>query len=172
MTCSMTSRDCKQRLCNYTAINKGNEGNCACNGEFQKTHVVCGAKFNICRKAHAGYAQQTLKKRMQNHLSNVMKLANKSQPSNSFAEHFVNHIICEPFKDKHVRDIIEVKVSREYDPIFSSKKFGHNDCVLCMSKLIEIVARMLKYPNEVINKHTEICGSYHRNSRFACVPTL
>ena len=35
-----------------------------------------------------------------------------------------------------------------------------------MSKLIEIVARMLKYPNEVINKYTEICGSYHRNSRL------
>ena len=67
---------------------------------------------------------------------------------------------------KDVRNAIDVKILRELDPINISKKFGTNECQLCMSERILIAKAKLFNPSNYMNKHMEIFGACRHKAKI------
>ena len=81
------SRDLMDRECNCYITSKFN-AECVCKGKCQKKCLIYELKCSMCESIYLGKTQQTLKKIMDSHFSNLLSLHKNGQNSDSFAAHF------------------------------------------------------------------------------------
>ena len=108
---------------------------------------------------------------MNQHFAERKDLINNDELSNSFAKHFASH-----FKDeKHIsrgdaRNIANVEIIRQDNPISSVKAFKNPNCSLCTKERLEIHEAMKldkkTKSNFLINSLNELHGGYRHNPKF------
>ena len=141
------SLDFMDRPCNCNKRSFVN-GRCAFGGNCRKCVVIYEAKCKICSSCYLGNTQQPLKTRTGQHLHDVVKLVNRDESSDSFAAHFAEHFKASG-TDATVglaREMVEVKILWQGDPIKCMKSFGKKTCSLCMQERLEILKRSKEDP--------------------------
>ena len=100
----------------------------------------------------------------------MVKLYNDNIKSDSFANHFVKHLRHlndRTIKAKDVKHLFNISIISKLNPISASKKFGTDDCQLCMQERIEITKRWLRGKKaSLINKNTKIYGACRHKARL------
>ena len=85
----------------------------------------------MCDTIYIGNTQQTSKKIMDGHLSDILRLLNNGKKSDSIAAHFEQHFntttLC-----TDIRKYMTFKVVKELKPIGEMKTFTELNCNLCM----------------------------------------
>jgi len=163
----ITSRDMKYRRCNCSKPNCLANGKCMYNSKYRETCVVYKVKCRLCKKTYIGNTQNFLKKRMQEHMNDMVKQKNKGQASDSFAKHFARHLHKVEISAKDVRPLLKVTTIKRLDPIAASSGFGTDRCQLCMEERIEIASIWLeKGPSRLINKNVEIYGACRHKAKL------
>ena len=120
----------------------------------------------ICSKFYIGSTQNNVKTRIGLHNQEVRRLANCKIRSDSYASHFASHTTPGSTTVKNVRDIIEVSILWEGNPISVSKSFGKENCSICMKERILILQANQKNKNLVINTNNEMYGGCRHRPRF------
>ena len=164
------SRDMKDRDCNCSKPNILDDGKCLYKGRCRQSCVIYQVKCKCCKKVYIGNTQKFLKTRIQQHIYDVVCLYNDNTKSDSFASHFNEHLKRQnlpTIKSKDVRPLLDVSIIKKTDPIIVSKKFGRDECQLCMNERIEITSRWLKSGvSKLINKNIEIYGACRHKACF------
>ena len=84
------SMDFMDQDCNCNTLLKV-EGKCVYKGQCRKSLVIYKVTCKECGECYIGNTQQNLKKRIDQHLGEVVQLVNHGKKSDSFASHFVRH---------------------------------------------------------------------------------
>ena len=114
---------------------------------------------------YIGNTQQTFKKRMDGHFSDLQRLLKNGQKSYSFAAHFEQHFntttscidLCK---------YMTFKVVKQLKPIGSMKTFTKPNCNLCMEELLTILKKLHAKRFVVINKNSDIYGVCREKTTF------
>ena len=124
------SKDLMDRECNCYLPYKVNV-KCVYEGKFQSKCIIYEVKCSTCDAIYIGKTQQTFKKRMDGHFSDLQRLLKNGQKSDSFAAHFVQH-----FNNTTSRTdlwkCMTFKVLKQINPIGAIKTFTKPNCNLCM----------------------------------------
>ena len=86
------SKDLMDRECNCSLPSKVN-GKCVYEGKCRSICIIYEVKYCMCDAIYIGNTNQTLKKRMDDNFSDLQRLLKNGQKSDSFAAHFVQHLI-------------------------------------------------------------------------------
>ena len=153
----------------------GRECNCSLPSEFNGKCVYegkCRSKFIIyqveCRKCDAiyiGTTQQTFKKRMDGHFSDLQRLLKNGQKSDSFAAHFVQHFNS-PTSRTELRKCMTFKVLKHLNPINAMKTFTKPNCNLCMQERLTILKMICDKRVTVMHKNSKIYGACRHKTCF------
>ena len=169
----MTSKDSMDLNCNCIQSATVN-GKCICGSNCRKSMVAHKATCEECGCYCVGNTQQKLKMRMRmnQHFTNAKDLINNNKLSDSFAKHFASH-----FQDKKhmsrgdVRNITNIEIIWQGNPISSIKTFRNLNCTLCAKECLEIYKAMKldnkNNSNFLINSSNELCGGC-RYLSFIC----
>ena len=71
---------------------------------------------------------------MEAHFNDVIKVKNNNITSDSFASHFSKHLRNNISKSKDVKELLQVKILWQGDPILVRKGFGTERCQLYMNE--------------------------------------
>jgi hypothetical protein len=161
------SKDFIDRQCNCVASSKVN-GQCLYGEKCRRAVVVYKATCKVCEKQHYGNTQQYLKLRINQHVGETVKLVNKGEKSDSFANHFAGHFSGSDADATRpiVREMLKVEIVWKGNPIGCMKTFGSNSCNLCMKERLAILNMTRKNPKKLINSRNEICGACRHKTRF------
>ena len=85
----------------------------------------------MCDAIYICNTQQTFKKRMDGHLSDIQRLLNSRKKSDSFAAHFVQHF-NNTMSRTDIGKCMPFKVIKQLNPIGAMKTFTKPNCNLCM----------------------------------------
>ena len=85
----------------------------------------------MCDAIYIGNTQQTFKKIMDGHFSNLLRLLKNRQKSDSFAAHFGQHF-NDTTSSTDLRKYMKFKVIKQLNPIGEMKKFTKPNFNLCM----------------------------------------
>ena len=114
---------------------------------------------------YIGNTQQTFKKRMDDHLSDLQRLLKNGQKSDSFAAHFVRHFNSTTSRTE-LRKCMTFKVLKEINTIGAMKTFTKPNFNLCMQERLTIL-KMVRYKRvTVMNKNSEIYGACQHKTCF------
>jgi len=167
----LKSEDFMDRPCNCTRTSKVN-GECLYKRNCRKSIVVYKAECKICKMAYYGNTQQQLKKRTNQHLTDVCNLVNKGKTSDSFARHFAQHY--QNRQDKlsigEARTLVQMTIEWQGNPISCNKSFGKLNCSLCMHERLIILKYSRIDPSKIINTSTEFYGACRHKPRFHRYP--
>ena len=84
----------------------------------------------MCDAIYIGKTQQTFKKRMDGHFSDLLRLLKNGQKSDSFAAHFEQHFNTTTPR-KYLRKYMTFKVVKQLNQIGAMKTFTKPNCNLC-----------------------------------------
>ena len=162
------SKDFMDRACNCNKSTKDEEGHCIYGGQCRKSIVIYKATCKECDKVYIGNTQQKVKKRLDQHFGDTVRLANCGEKSDSFASHFAEHFkqSDEDVRRKHVREMVKMEILWQGDAISCMKSFGQLNCHLCMRERIEILKWSKKNLEKLINSRSEIYGACRHKTRF------
>ena len=82
------SNDLMDRECNCSLPSKV-KGKCVYDGKFRSKCLIYKVKFCTCDDIYICNTQQTFKKRMDGHFSDLQRLIKNGQKPDSFSAHFV-----------------------------------------------------------------------------------
>ena len=85
----------------------------------------------MCDPIYIGKTQQTFKKRMDSHFSDILRLLKNGQKSDSFAAHFEQHFNTTTSRT-NLRKYMTSKVVKQLNPIDATKTFVKPNCNLFM----------------------------------------
>ena len=104
---------------------------------------------------------------MQQHFSDVKKLINKGEKSDSYAKHFAKQFTndLKPTSPNQ-REGITCSIIWQGNPISVVKTFGSRNCALCAKERIEILKHSYSHPQSLINSNNEIYGACRHKPRF------
>ena len=109
------------RECNCSLPCKINR-KCVYEGKCRSRCIIYEVKCCLCDAIYIGNTQQTFKKRMDGHFSNIQRLHKNGQKSDSFAAHFVQHFnSTTPHTD--LRKCMTFKVIKQLNTIGAMKTF-------------------------------------------------
>ena len=112
----------------------------------------------MCDAIYIGNNQQTFKKRMDGHFSNLLRLFNNGQTSESFSAHFEQHFnTTTPLTDLH--KYMKFKVVNHLDPIGGMKTFTKPNCNLYTEESLLILKKICEKRITIMNKNSEIYGA-------------
>ena len=168
VTKGLILRDVKCRDCNCSKPNKLENLECTHEGKCRQSCVACKVRCNTCEKFCISSTQNFLKKRIQAHVYNAVKLASKGIHSDSFAKHFAFHFKSPAtISAKHIKPLPTVTTINKLDLILASRDFGTDKFQLCIEERIEIDSAWLKDSQKnLINKNTEICGACRHKAKL------
>ena len=107
----------------------------------------------MCDAIYIGNTQQTFKKRMDDHLSDIQCLLKKGQKSDSFSDHFKQHFKTATSR-KDLRKYMTFEVVKQVKPIGAMKSFTKPNCNLCMEERLTILKRLHAKRAMVVNKNS------------------
>ena len=119
----------------------------------------------MCDAIYIGRTQQTPKKRMDGHFSDLLCLLDNSNKSYSFADHFEQH-----FKNTtsrtDLRKNMMFKVVKQLNPIGAMKTFTKPNYNLYMEKRLTILKQLCDKRVMVMNKNLEMYGAFRHKTTF------
>ena len=114
---------------------------------------------------YIGNTQQTFKKRINGHLSNLQRLLKNGQKPDSFAAHFVQHFNNTTSRTD-LRKCITFKVLKQLNSIGAMKTFTKPNFILCMQERLTILKKIHDKCVTVMNKNLEIYGTCRHKTTF------
>ena len=121
---------------------------------------------------YIGNTQQTFKKIMDGHFSDLQRLIKNGKKSDSFAAHFVQHFNTNT-SCTDLRKCMMFKVIKQIKPIGAMEKFTKINCNLCMQERLTILKNLCDKRVTVMKKNSGIYGAcWHKTTfhRF-CIST-
>ena len=119
----------------------------------------------MCDAIYIGNTQQTSKKRMGGHFSNLQRLLKTGHKSDSFSAHFVQH-----FKTTtSCTDLLKYmtfKLVNEIKPIGAMKTFTKPNCNLCVQERLMNLKQLCDKRVTFMNKHLGIYGAFRHKTTF------
>ena len=112
----------------------------------------------MCDTIYIGNTQNTFKKSMDGHLSDILRLLNNRQKADSFASHFKQHFNTTTSRTD-LRKYMTFKVVKELNPIGEMKLFTELNCYRCMEERLTIFKNVCDKRVTVMNKDLEIYGA-------------
>ena len=112
----------------------------------------------MCDTIYIGNTQQTFKKRMYGHLSDLQRLLKNRRKSDSFADHFVQHFNNTKSRTD-LRKCTTFKVLDQLNLIGAMKTFTKPNCNLCMQERLTILKKLRDKRVTVMNNNSEIYGA-------------
>ena len=119
----------------------------------------------MCDAIYIGNTQQTFKKRMDGHFSDLLSLLKNGQKSDSFSAHFEqNFNTTTPRTDlcKYMR----FKVVKQLNLIGAMKTFTKPNCNLCIEERLTILKKLRDKRVRIMNKNSEIYGACRHKTTF------
>jgi hypothetical protein len=167
------SLDFAKRKCNCTKALKDSNNQCIFSGNCRTTTVIYRVTCLTCKENghpmyYIGSTQNFVKKRCaEQHADDVCRLVNQGVQSDSFANHFADHITQDKgVKRKDVRKHMSVDILWKGNPITTMKTYGTNHCALCMKERMAILEQWKKDKSKLINSKSEIYGACRHRTRF------
>ena len=119
-------------------------------------------------KVYVGSTHQHLKKRMQRHHSDTIKMhKGQSTGSTAFARHFATQLQNFPvLTPTIIRNFIDYSVLWRGNPLSSVKTFATPHCKLCSKERTEILKRARYKPHLLINIRTGLYESCNHIPQF------
>ena len=105
----------------------------------------------MCEAIYIGNTQQTFKKIMNGHFSDLQRLLKNRQKSDSFPAHFVQHFNSTTSRTE-LRKCMTFKVLKQLNQIGEMKKFTKPNCNLCMQERLTILKMICDKRVTVMNK--------------------
>ena len=122
--------------CNKTSCVNGEY---AYRGKCRSTCIIYKAQCKICNEAYVGCTQDTFKKRMTHHFSDVTRLTSTSKPvlpsddsrrSDTFAKHFAKHF-PQDATPQQLWENLNLDVLWQGNPLSCVNTFKMPKCCLC-----------------------------------------
>ena len=85
----------------------------------------------MCEAIYIGNTQQTPKKIMNGHLSDLLCLLKNGQKSDSFADYFKQHFNANT-SCTYIRKYTTFKVVKQINPVGAMQMFRKSNCSLCL----------------------------------------
>ena len=164
------------RECNCSLPSKVN-GKCVYEGKCRSRCIIYEVKYCMCDAIYIGKTQQTFKKRLHGHISDLQRLLKNGQKSDSFAAHFVQHFNNTTSRTD-LRKCMTFKVIKQLNLIGVMKKFTKPNCYLCMQECLTILKMLRDKRVTVMNKNLELYGAcrhlttFHRFCLALMIPFL
>ena len=114
------------------------KGKCVYKGKCRSRCIIYEVKCCACDAIYICNTQQTFKKRMDGHLSDIQRLLKNRQKSDSFAAHFVQHFNNTKSRTD-LRKCMTFKVLKQLNLIGAMKTFTKPNCNLCMQERLTIL---------------------------------
>ena len=126
-------------------------------------YLIYEVKFSMCYAIYIVNTQQTLKKIMDGHLFNILRLLKNGQIPDSFAAHlkynFKSTTSC-----TDLRKCMTSKVVNQTDLICAMKTFTKHNCNLCLEKRLTILKELFEKNGTLMHKNLEIYRAWrHKN---------
>ena len=109
----------------------------------------------MCDAIYVGNTQQTLKKTMDGHFSDLLRLLKNGQKSDSFAAHFEQHFNTTT-SSTDLCKYMTFKVVKQLSRIDAMKKFTKPNCNLCMEERLTILKTLRDKRVTIMNKNSEM----------------
>ena len=122
----------------------------------------------MCDVIYIGNTQQTFKKRMDGHFSDVQRLLNNGPKSDSFAAHFEQHFNTTT-SHTYLRKYMTFKLVKQLNLIGAIKTFTKPNCNLCMQEHLTILKKLRNKRITVMNKNLEIYGAFQKQNDFPSI---
>ena len=119
----------------------------------------------MCDDIYIGNTQQTFKKILDGHFSNLQHLLKNGQKSDSFAAHLLQHFNNTTSRT-YLRKCMAFKVVKQLNPIGAMKTFTKPNCNLCMQERLMILKNLGDKCVTVMNKNSEIYGACLHKTTF------
>ena len=158
------SKDLMYRECNCSLPSKVN-GKCVYEGKCRSRCIIYELQCCICDAIYIWNTQQTFKKRMDGHFSDLQRLLKNGQKSDSFAAHFVQHFNNTPSRTD-LRKCMRFKLLKQLNPFGAMKKFTKPNCNPCMQECLTILKKLRDKRIRVMNKNSEIYGACRHKTTF------
>ena len=123
--------------CNCSLPYKVN-GKCVYEGKFRNKCLIYGLKFSVCDAIYIGNTHQTLKKILDSHLSNLLRLLKNGQKSDSLDAYIKRHLNATT-SHIYIRKYVTFKVVKQLNLIGAMKTFTKTNCKLCMEVRLTIL---------------------------------
>ena len=107
---------------------------------------------------YIGNTQQTFKKRMDGHFSDLQRWPKNGQKSDSFPAHFVQHFSTTKSRID-LRKYTTFKGIKQLNPIGSLETLTKTNYNLCMQERLTILKKVCEKRVTVMNKNLEIYGA-------------
>ena len=157
-------KDLMDRECNCSLPSKVN-GKCVYEGKCRSKCIIYKVKGSMCDAIYIGNTQQTFKKIMDGHFSDLLRLIKKGQKSDSFAAHFEQHFNTTTTRTD-LRKYMSFKVAKQINPIGAMKKFTKLNCNLFMDERSMILKKLRDKRFTIMNKNLEIYGACRHKTNF------
>ena len=121
----------------------------------------------MCDAIYIGNTQQTLKKIMDGHFSNLLLLLKNGQKSDSFATRFEQHFNTTKSRID-LRKYMTFKVAKQINLIGAMQTSTKPNCNLCMEELLKTLKNICNKHVTVVNKNWETYGAFRHKTTFRC----
>ena len=112
-----------------------------------------------------GNTQQTLKKRIDGHFSDLLRLLKNRQKSDLFADHFKHHFNSTKSRT-YLRKDVTFKVVNQINFIGTMRKFMKPNCNLCMEEHLTIRKNICEKHVKIMNKNSDIYWACWQKTTF------
>ena len=150
--------------CNCSLPSKVNR-KCVYEDKFRSRCIIYEVKCCMCDAIYIGNTQQTFKKRMDGHFSNIQCLLKNGQKSDSFAAHFVQHFNSTTSRT-YLHKCMTFKVIKQLNPIGPMKTFTKPNCNPCVQERLMILKNLRDKCVIVMNKNSDIYGAFRHKTTF------
>ena len=119
----------------------------------------------MCDTINIGNTQKTLKKGMDGHLSDILRLLNNGQKSDSFAANYRQHF-NNIMSRTYIRKYMTFIVLKQINLIGTMKTFTKPNFNPCMEKRLTIPKNLRDKRVMVMNNNSEIYGAFQHKTTF------
>ena len=145
------SKDLMDRKCNCSLPYKANV-KCAYKGKCRSRCIIYKLTFSMCDAIYIGNTQQTFKKMMDGHFSDLQRILKNGKKSDSFAAHFVQNF-NNTMSRTDLRKCMKFRVIKQLNLIGAMKTFTKPNCNLCMQERLTILKKLCDKRVTVMNKN-------------------
>ena len=152
------------RECNCSLPSKVNR-KCVYEGKCRSKCIIYQVECYMCDAIYICNKQQTFKKIMDGHLSDLLRLLKNRQKLDSFAAHFEQHFNTTMSRTDLCTYMV-FKVVKQQNPIDAMKTFKKPNCNICMDERLTILKKIRDKRVTIMNKNSKIYGAFRHKTTF------
>ena len=119
----------------------------------------------MCDAIYIGNTRQTLKKIIDGHLSDLLRLLKNGQKADSFSVQFEQHFNTATSRTD-LRKYMTLKVVKQLNPIGLMKTFTKPNCNICIQECLTILEKLRDKRVTIMNNNSEIYGACQHKTTF------